>query len=1019
MTSLRGIATWLFFYLLTSGAGTIVAQTNPETASSGAVRQIPILITERIDEARLVTLPGNTRPEANAKNDRGRLPDSFSLEHMMLLLRRSSVQEQALEKLIDRLHDSRSPDFHHWLTAQGLGERYGLAGEDVHTITSWLMSHGFSVNTVYTNRFVIDFSGTVGQVRQTFHTEIHRLEVGGKEHIANMSDPQIPAALVPAVVGVVSLSDFMPRPMHQPRGYLTAGGGNYYVAPADLATIYSLNPLFETGVSGQGQTIVVVEDSDVYSTANWSTFRSVLGLSGFTDGSLTETHPGNCTDPGVNGDAGEAILDAEWASAAAPSAAILMITCMNTNTSFGGFIALQNLLNAGSPPAIVSISYGGSETEETAAGNAFVNSLYQQAVTAGMSVFVSSGDAAAALSDDGDSYATHGVNVNGLGSTVYNVSVGGTDFGDTYAGTNSTYWSGTNGTYYGSALSYIPEIPWNDSCASVLISTVSGFSAPYGSSGFCNSGSGAEFLDVVGGSGGPSACATGVPGSAGIVGGTCKGYPKPSWQSIVGNPADGVRDLPDVSLFAANGVWGHAYVYCNSDPSGGTPCSGAPQNWSLGGGTSFASPIMAAIQSLINQATGERWGNPDPVYYSLAASEYGSGGNSDCNSTLGNRVASTCIFYDVTLGDMDVPCKGSVNCYLPSGTYGVLSTSNSAYQPAYGTHVGWDFATGIGTINAYNLEQGFMARSRVTVVRRVNLGDFNGDGKDDILWREDHTGQNAVWLLNGTGVISSGYLPSLTDLNWQIVGVGDFNGDGKADILWRHAVTGENVIWFMNGTSVSGSGSIPSITNLDWQVVGVGDFNGDGKADILWRDVDTGQNVIWFMNGTTVSSSGSLPTISDLNWQVVGVGDLNGDGKADMLWREEHTGQNAIWLMNGSTIASSGSLPTIANLSWQVFGVGDFNGDGKADILWREEDTGQNTVWLMNGTTISSSGSITTEPDLNWQVAGVGDFNGNGKADILWRHSVTGENVIWFMNGLIVSSSGFLPTLADLNWQIF
>src|SRR5580692_2666793 len=344
MTSLRGIATWLFFYLLTSGAGTIVAQTNPETASSGAVRQIPILITERIDEARLVTLPGNTRPEANAKNDRGRLPDSFSLEHMMLLLRRSSVQEQALEKLIDRLHDSRSPDFHHWLTAQGLGERYGLAGEDVHTITSWLMSHGFSVNTVYTNRFVIDFSGTVGQVRQTFHTEIHRLEVGGKEHIANMSDPQIPAALVPAVVGVVSLSDFMPRPMHQPRGYLTAGGGNYYVAPADLATIYSLNPLFETGVSGQGQTIVVVEDSDVYSTANWSTFRSVLGLSGFTDGSLTETHPGNCTDPGVNGDAGEAILDAEWASAAAPSAAILMITCMNTNTSFGGFIALQNLL---------------------------------------------------------------------------------------------------------------------------------------------------------------------------------------------------------------------------------------------------------------------------------------------------------------------------------------------------------------------------------------------------------------------------------------------------------------------------------------------------------------------------------------------------------------------------------------------------------------------------------------------------------------------------------------------------
>jgi hypothetical protein len=1018
MRTLRVIASWLFFFVSSAG-GTIVAQTGPETGWPRTVPPIPILISEKVNEAELVTLPGNTRPEANAKNDRGRLPDSFPLEHMILLLRRSHGQEQALEQLIDRLHDSQSPDFHHWLTPQELGARYGLAHQDIHTITDWLKSHGFTVNTVYANQFVIDFSGTAGQVRQAFHTEIHRLDVGGREHIANMTDPQIPAALAPAVVGVVSLNDFMPQPMHEPRANLTAGGGNYYVAPADLATIYNLNPLFEAGLSGEGQTIVLVEDSDVYSSADWTTFRSVLGLSGYTHGSFTTSHPGNCTDPGHNGDDGEAILDAEWSSAAAPNAAILMITCKDT-TTFGGFIALQNLLDAGSPPAIVNISYGGPETEEGAAGNAFVNALYQQAVTAGISVFVSTGDAAAALSDDGAPYATHGVNVSGFGSTVYNVAVGGTDFGDTYARTNGTYWSATNSPTYGSALSYIPEIPWNDSCASVLISTFSGFATTYGSSGFCNSSSGENFLDVVGGSGGPSACATGAPISQGVVGGTCKGYAKPLWQSILGNPADGVRDLPDVSLFAANGVWGHAYVYCDSDTSnGGALCTGSPANWSIGGGTSFASPIMAAIQSLINQATGQRWGNPDPVYYSLATSEYGSSGNSDCNSTLGNGDASTCIFYDVTQGDMDVPCKGTVNCYLPSGTYGVLSTSNSAYQPAYGTHVGWDFATGIGTVNAYNLEQAFVVRSRVTVVRRVNLGDFNGDGKDDILWREDRTGQNAVWLLNGASISSSGYLPSLTDLNWQVVGVGDFNGDGKADILWRHAVSGENVIWFMNGTTVSGSGSIPTISDLNWQVVGVGDFNGDGKADILWRDMGTGQNVIWFMNGTTVVSTGSLTTISDLNWQVVGVGDFNGDGKADILWREEHTGQNSMWLMNGSTIIDSGSLPTISDLSWQVFGVGDFNGDGKADILWREEATGQNTVWLMNGTTIISNGSIMSESDVNWQVAGVGDFNGNGKADILWRDSVTGENMIWFMNGLTVSSSGFLPTLSDLNWQIF
>ena len=649
MRTLRGIASCLFFFLLTSGVGTTVAQTNPETEWPGATPPIPILITRTVNESDLVTLPGNTRPEVNAKNDRGRLADGFPLEHMILLLRRSRVQEKALTGLIDRLHDPTSPYFHHWLTAEQLGERYGLAQNDIHSITRWLKSHGFSINTVYPNQFVIDFSGTAGQVRQAFHTEIHRLNVGGKEHIANMTDPRIPAALAPAIVGVVSLSDFMPQPMHEPRNYLTSGG-NYYVAPADLATIYNLNPLFEAGVSGQGQTIALVEDSDVYNPADWSTFRSVLGLAVYSGGSFSEIHPAppngpnNCNDPGPTGDDGEAILDAEWSSAAAPNAAILMISCANTASSFGGFIALQNLLNDGTAPAIISISYGGPETEEGAAGNAFVESLYQQAVTAGISLFVSSGDSAAALSDGGDSYATHGINVNGLGSTVYNVSVGGTDFGDTYAGTNGIYWSATNGPTYGSALSYVPEIPWNDSCASLLIAKYLGYATTYGTAGFCNSASGSNFLNVVGGSGGPSACATGAPNVAGVVGGTCKGYAKPGWQSVFGNPTDGVRDLPDVSLFAANGVWGHAYVYCNSDPNSGGPCNGTPDTWSIGGGTSFASPIMAAIQSLANQATGERWGNPDPVYYSLASAEYGNGGNSGCNSTLGNRVASTLSF---------------------------------------------------------------------------------------------------------------------------------------------------------------------------------------------------------------------------------------------------------------------------------------------------------------------------------------------------------------------------------------
>jgi len=672
----------------------------------------PLLITQNVDEAKLVTLGGNTRPEAKAKYDLGSVADNLLMEHMLLQLKRSPEQERELEQLIDELHDSSSPIFHHWLTAKEFGERFGLAKQDRETIKSWLQSHGLKVNVDYENGLLIDFSGTAGQVREAFHTEIHQLNVKGVKHIANMSDPRIPAALAPAIVGVVSLHDFPPHAMYRPRANytFTSGGSTYYaVVPPDLATIYNLNPLFTAGISGQGQTVVVVEDTNVFTTADWTSFRSVFGLSSYTGGTFTQTHPAppsgpnNCTNPGTNGDDTEAILDAEYASAAAPSAAIVLASCADT-TTFGGLIALQNLLNeSGTPPAIVSMSYGECEALNGASSNAAFSSTFQQAVTEGVSVFVSSGDDSAAGCDRDAGDATHGIGITGWGSSPYNVSVGGTDFGDTFAKTNSTYWNATNTTTYGSAKSYIPEIPWEDSCASLLIAETEGFTQTYGTSGFCNSSAGeANFLNDTGGSGGPSGCATGTPSLSGVVSGTCAGWAKPSWQKLVGNPSDGVRDIPDVSLFAANGVWGHYYPFCFSGP-GGASCSGAPDTWPGAGGTSFSSPIMAGIQALVNQKAGGPQGNPNPVYYSLAAGEYGASGNSACSSTLGNAVGSSCIFYDVTQGDMDVNCIGTHNCYLPSGTNGVLSTSNSAYQPAYGTTTGWDFATGIGTVNAFNL----------------------------------------------------------------------------------------------------------------------------------------------------------------------------------------------------------------------------------------------------------------------------------------------------------------------------
>jgi hypothetical protein len=223
-------------------------------------------------------------------------------------------------------------------------------------------------------------------------------------------------------------------------------------------------------------------------------------------------------------------------------------------------------------------------------------------------------------------------------------------------------------------------------------------------------------LNAVGGSGGPSNCATGAPSPNGKDSGTCAGYPKPSFQSgLLGNPSDGVRDIPDVALFASNGFWDAYYVVCWSNPNtaaavgGGFTCTGAPTTWAGFGGTSISSPIMAGIQALVNQKTGKRWGNPNTTYYALANSEYTAKSSTACRSNTVNKTSNNCVFYDVTQGDNDVVCTSGkagtlTNCYKPSGdTYGVLSLSNSADQPAYGTNTGWDFASGIGSVNAWNL----------------------------------------------------------------------------------------------------------------------------------------------------------------------------------------------------------------------------------------------------------------------------------------------------------------------------
>jgi hypothetical protein len=667
------------------------------------------MITQPIVESNSVRLFGNVRPEAIAANDRGRVPDNLPMEHLLLQLKRPPAREQALQSLIDQLHDPRSPNYHHWLSASEIGAQFGPAASDIRTISLWLQQHGFTINTVYSNRMVIDYSGTAGQVRTAFHTDIHYLDVNGVTRFANMTDPAIPAALAPAVVGVTSLNDIPPKPMlrpapkpqYTPSGYVCGAGFMfqcYLLTPPDVATIYNFNPLFAAGNTGQGQTIYLIEASNLFANNDWTTFRSTFGIpvSSYPGASLTTINPGGCANS-TNSYDGEAILDAEYASAAAPSAAIVIASCENL------LLAIQTLVNSASPPAIMSISYGQCEATNGAVNNQAYSTAYQTGVAEGMSIFVSAGDGGAAGCDNPKTAtdATLGIAVSGLASTPYNVAVGGTDFSDSYNGTNSTYWNSNESAPYGSALSYIPEIPWNSSCGSQLFASYLEFAATYGTAGLCNSSTASmdTLLNISAGSGGPSSCATGSSA-------TCMGWPKPSWQSgLVGNPADGVRDLPDVSLFSG-GDWGHFYIYCWSDTNnGGKPCTDAPINWSGGGGTSFAAPIWAGIQALVNQqAGGAAQGNPNFRLYALAAMEYTPGVITSCNANNGNTVGSSCIFYDVTLGDTDVPCQsGSPNCYDPSGTYGVLSTSTGSYAPAFDAQTGWDFATGIGTVNVYNL----------------------------------------------------------------------------------------------------------------------------------------------------------------------------------------------------------------------------------------------------------------------------------------------------------------------------
>lgn len=574
------------------------------------------------DDSHTVILRGNRPPLARAEYDAGAAAPGLRMEKMILALDSSDEQKQALDQLIAAQQDPASPQYQKWLTADEFADQFGVSENDVDQVTAWLESHGFSIDEVPTGQRTIVFSGTAAMVESAFHTQIRQYRVNGELHYANASDPQIPEALAGVVKGTVTLHDFRRKSMRTEK--LAApdftSGGSSYLAPADFATIYNLGLLYSGGYDGTGKSIAIVGRTNI-NMPDVQTFRNYFGLAANNPQIIV-----NGSNPGVNSDEDEAVLDVEWSGAVAKGASIKFVVSASTYATDGVDLSAQYIVSNLTAP-VMSTSYGSCEAAMGSTELMFYKNLWQQAAAEGISALVSAGDSGAAGCDTaGETTAVGGKAVNGLCSSIYSVCVGGTQFNDT--ANYSTYWlSSSNTTTKGSAISYIPEIAWNQS------GSVSG------GSGLWATGGGASAV-----------------------------YAKPQWQTGPGVPADGMRDVPDISLASSTH---DGYLVVENG------------NLYLIGGTSASSPTLAGILAIVNQKTGSAQGNPNPTLYALAALQ--------AKGTSGHAY-----FHDVISGSNTVP--------------GVTG---------YGAGTGYDQTTGVGTVNATNLVN-YWTDAVVTVAPSMN-----------------------------------------------------------------------------------------------------------------------------------------------------------------------------------------------------------------------------------------------------------------------------------------------------------
>jgi hypothetical protein len=586
-------------------------------------------VTTVIDDRFTVLRPADRHSLARAEFDAGPASPDTPMERMVLVLSPDPDQQIALDELLDAQQNPESPDYHRWLTPEEFGNQFGVSDNDISQIVSWLQRHGFTAEPVSPARRSIVFSGTAAQVASAFHTEIHVYNVNGQKHFANARAPEIPEALDAVVNGIASLHDFRSKPMLGAVAPAAAGPSGirpeynasrttHYLSPADFTAIYDVGPLYASSTDGTGQSIAVAGRSNI-NLADVQGFRSTFGLP-----AKDPTIIVNGTNPGVSADQSEqfeATLDVEWAGVAAQKAAVQFVVSASTNTSDGVDLSVQYIVNHNLAP-VVTLSFGSCESAMGTSWNQHWNGLWQQAAAQGMSAMVASGDSGAAGCDGGSSStATGGQSVNGLCSSPFSTCVGGTQFNDT--ANPSAYWSGSNASNWGSALSYIPEVVWNQSSAS-------------GGSGLWASGGGSSMV-----------------------------YPKPSWQTGPGVPSDGRRDVPDVSLNASSH---DAQIV---DMNGGLY---------LVSGTSVAAPSFASVVALAVQKAGARLGNINPALYTLASKQATGGAAVFHDVTTGNNSVPGLTGYSAGVGYDRATGLGSVDAAIMVNHWSDASVQVPSFQ---------------------------------------------------------------------------------------------------------------------------------------------------------------------------------------------------------------------------------------------------------------------------------------------------------------------------------------------------